>query len=76
MNHIDEIDKQTWKNVAELGQVRWKDWRDEFAKLIVQECAEVCRQQQYYNADDDHKRGVNGGSITCINAIKQYFGVE
>ena len=47
-----------------------------FAELIVGECAEVCRRQQYYDADDEHKRGVNGGSITCMNAIKQHFGVE
>jgi hypothetical protein len=49
---------------------------EKFAELIVQECAEICRRQQYYDADDEHKRGVNSGSYTCMNAIKQQFGVE
>jgi len=47
-----------------------------FAELIVRECAEVCKRQQYYDADDEHKRGVNSGSYTCMNAIKKHFGVE
>ena len=51
-------------------------WTEKFAELIVRECAEVCRRQQYYDADDEHKRGVNSGSYTCMNAIKQHFGVE
>ena len=50
--------------------------KEKFAELIVKECAEICRRQQYYDADDEHKRGVNGGSITCMNAIKREFGVE
>jgi len=49
---------------------------EKFAELIVGECAEICRRQQYYDADDEHKRGVNSGSYTCMNAIKQHFGVE
>jgi len=49
---------------------------EKFAELIVGECAEVCRRQQYYDADDEHKRGVNSGSYTCMHAIKQHFGVE
>ena len=49
---------------------------EKFAELIVKECAEICRRQQYYDADDEHKRGVNGGSITCMNAIKREFGVD
>ena len=49
---------------------------EKFAELIVRECIEICRRQQYYDADDEHKRGVNGGSITCMNAIKREFGVE
>ena len=49
---------------------------EKFAELIVKECAEICRRQQYYDADDEHKRGVNGGSRTCMNAIKREFGVE
>lgn len=49
---------------------------EKFAELLIKECAEICRRQQYYDADDEHKRGVNGGSITCMNAIKREFGVE
>ena len=49
---------------------------EKFAELIVRECIEICRRQQYYDADDEHKRGVNRGSITCMNAIKREFGVE
>jgi hypothetical protein len=36
---IDEIDKQTWAEIAKLGRpVKWLDYRDKFAELIVQEC--------------------------------------
>ena len=49
---------------------------EKLAELIVKECAEICRRQQYYDADDEYKRGVNGGSFTCMNAIKREFGVE
>jgi hypothetical protein len=64
------VDGLTW----EAKILKARDLK--FAELIVRECSEVCRQQQYYDADDEHKRGVNGGSITCMNAIKQHFGVE
>jgi hypothetical protein len=57
---IRELDKETWQNVAELGQVRWSDWRDEFAKLIVRECAKVA----------------NGGWADPGYQIKTHFGVE
>jgi hypothetical protein len=53
-----------------------QDRDTKFAELIVQECAEICRRQQYCDADDEHKRGVNSGSYTCMNAIKKHFGVE
>jgi hypothetical protein len=75
------------ERIKELMPLKLKEWGgdsgdnfseelEKFAELIVRECAEVCRQQQYYDADDEHKRGVNGGSITCMNAIKRHFGVE
>ena len=48
---------------------------EKFAELIIRECSEICRRQQYYDADDEYKRGVNSGSDTCMNAIKQYFGI-
>lgn len=52
-----------------------KDFADKFAELLIKECAEICRRQQYYDADE-FKRGSNAGSFTCMNAIKRHFGVE
>ena len=52
------------------------DFCEKFAELIVKRCVEICRRQQYYDADDENKRGVNSGSYTCMNAIKRDFGVE
>ena len=70
---LDAVIPNTWTN---LNMDQLNDIKNKFAELIVKECAEVCGQQQYYDADDEHKRGVNGGSITCMNAIKRHFGVE
>jgi hypothetical protein len=66
---IKELEKETWQNVAELGQVRWSDWRDEFAKLIVRECME----QVWYTRED----GINGNVSEVVkDRIEQHFGVD
>lgn len=70
---LDKYFSHTWTN---MDYVDLSKFAEKFAELIVRECAEICRRQQYYDADDEHKRGVNGGSITCMNAIKREFGVE
>lgn len=70
---LDKHFSHTWTN---MDYVDLSKFAEKFAELIVRECAEICRRQQYYDADDEHKRGVNGGSITCMNAIKREFGVE
>lgn len=77
---IKELAKQA-RQIGEYvnyGQIRLstEQFEQKFAELIVEECAEVCRRQQYYDADDEYKRGVNGGSFTCMNAIRRHFGVE
>ena len=62
---IEQIEKETWQNVAELGQVRWSDWRDEFAKLIVQECIDIV--------------GVGGEFASrpkLVEKLQEHFGVE
>jgi len=63
---IKQIEKETWQNVAELGQVRWSDWRDEFAKLIVRECADIVTDAV------DHREPAS----TYADKIRQHFGVE
>ena len=73
---IKELALKAFDKSIHPGELDLERFSEKFAELIVRECAEVCRRQQYYDADDEHKRGVNGGSITCMNAIKQHFGVE
>ena len=77
---IDDFEKEAIKYADSYGDrysiVWFAFYNKKFAELLIRECAEVCRRQQYYDADDEHKRGVNDGSITCMNAIKQQFRVE
>ena len=45
------------------------DWREKFAELIVQECAQVCRDQPTeYALPLDREN--------CASAIEEHFGVE
>lgn len=52
-------------NVAELGQVRWSEWRDEFAKLIVQECVDIV-----------DAGGEFASRTKLVEKLKERFGVE
>jgi hypothetical protein len=47
-----------------------------YTELLIKECIEVCERQQYYDADDSYKKGVNSGTRTCVNALKRNFGFE
>lgn len=73
---ITELAEQVMAENNAIPDYSMKLFTEKFAELIVRECAEVCRRQQYYDADDGYKRGVNGGSFTCMNAIRRHFGVE
>ena len=45
-----------------------------FAELIVKECAELCKKQEYdyWRASEDQ----DYTPIDCANAIEKHFGVE
>jgi hypothetical protein len=58
---IAELEKQTWSEVAQLGLVKWNDWRDKFAELIVREC---CQKLE------------NDGMVEVAMELKEHFGVE
>lgn len=46
---IEQLEKQTWAEIAKLGRpVKWLDYRDKFAELIVKDCADWIRE----NYDD------------------------
>jgi hypothetical protein len=47
--------------------MNWQDVADEFAELIVRECAEFARQHNLEKADRSHM---------IHKAIKEHFGVE
>ena len=73
---IKELEKQSYVNVDVGDGVYQKFSTEKFAELLIKECAEICRRQQYYDADDEFKRGSNAGAFTCMNAIKRNFGVK
>ena len=58
---ILELESETWREMEKLGKVKWSDWRDKFAELIVRECACIA---------DDMK------SLETARAIKEHFGLE
>lgn len=52
---------------------------EKFAKLIIQECIELCEQvrtQSVSNGSDDYNHGREMGAEICRNTIFKYFGVE
>ncbi len=69
---IAELEKQTWSEVAQLGLVKWNDWRDKFAELIVRECSAICIEVSNINRIGDT---VYEGDV-CSAKIKENFGVE
>ena len=51
----------------------------EFAELIVKECAQICKTaggDQVSNASEDYQEGREMGAEVCHNMIKKHFGVE
>jgi hypothetical protein len=73
-NRIKELEKQCWNH-----QTNHLD-TEKFAKLIVQECAQVCKQEWYdlnnrTPIPNDTPRnigfrvGQKAGVITCINSV-------
>lgn len=84
---IDEIDKQTWAEVAKLGRpVKWLDYRDKFAELIVRQCTDVLREEseKLYKLSAEEKDELFASNFEicaekCVDnevAIKEHFGVE
>ena len=49
---------------------------EEFAELIVRECAEISEQSQWSEAKGEYYEGFNEAMIYVSNKIKQHFGVE
>lgn len=66
-NRIQELEKQTWVEISRLGTVRWSDWRDKFAELIIRECAEIA------HTFDEPK--LSGPGLMVGNMIEYHFGV-
>ena len=68
---LDQAVPETWTtlNPAQLSKLK-----DKFAELIVRECIELCKKQEY-----DYWRSSEEQDFTpidCADAIKQHFGVE
>ena len=65
------------KELAEQCYHRYSEHNidlEKFAELIVRECAEICKKQEY-----DYWRSSEDQDFTpqdCADAIEQHFGVE
>jgi len=73
---IKELLKQATKEVDPYDRV-WvfsKVDQAKFAELIVKECMEVCKKQEYdyWRSSEDQ----DFTPIDCADAIKEHFGVE
>jgi hypothetical protein len=53
-----------------------EDLIDDFAELIVRECAEISEQSQWSEAKGEYYEGFNEAMIYVSNKIKEHFGVE
>ena len=51
-------------------------WAEQFAELIVRECAELSVNSQYVNTKSEYYEGFNEASIYVGNKIKRHFGIE
>ena len=69
---IKELIKQATECYSN-GQERTFD-KEKFAELIVQECAELCKKQEYDYWRSSEEQDYT--PIDCANAIKEHFGVE
>lgn len=69
------------RKYADDNEEHWKSgpswdslFEGKFVELIVRECAEVCKKQEY-----DYWRSAEDQDFTpqdCADAIEQHFGVE
>jgi hypothetical protein len=69
---IKELESETWREMEKLGKVKWSDWRDKFAELIIQECIIRAEREWIRNGDTEHNRAVS----KVIGSIKEHFGLE
>lgn len=49
---------------------------EQFAELIVRECAEVCKKQSFHYAEHNNKGSAAGAADVCRILIYQHFGVQ
>lgn len=74
---IPELEQQTWKEVAKLGTVRYRDWIQKYTELVVMECIRCCDdidavQQHYLKYHIDQQLGAS----ECISVIKKHFEID
>lgn len=61
------------------GLLWTKEDKEEFAELLIKECAQICQTisaEQVDNASKDYQEGREMGATVCRNQIKKHFGVE
>jgi len=84
---LDVAVPETWQalNMDQLNKLK-----DEFAKLIVQECIDICQRREEVISEHltkqinehavdsvkDFSAGVISGSRRNVQHIKQHFGIE
>ena len=64
---IKELAEQTSERLSNV--IRNDEWLDKFAKLIVRECAMVCKE---FIDEPQHTEG----HLRCAENVKAYFGIE
>jgi hypothetical protein len=50
--------------------------QEQFAKLIVKECAEISEQSQWSEAKGEYYEGFNEAMIYVSNKIKEHFEIS
>jgi hypothetical protein len=75
MNRIYELAEEAELRATLLFN---KENLEKFAKLIVWECAQICKTVggDQVNASKDYQEGREMGAEVCYNMIKKHFGVE
>lgn len=76
---IKEIEKETWREVSKLGVVKWVDWRNQFAELIIEKCLSIT--ERYNDLGDlnnlaSYDRGWIKGRKDVGKDIREHFGLE
>jgi hypothetical protein len=79
-NRIKQISQEVWewsdsqeyKGVDEFSEI----WEAEFARRIIQECAEVVKESQWTEAKGEYYEGFNEGLNYGAVKIQKHFGVK